>query len=802
MFLEARISSLKAEGVSIAAAAQTKEAGPASHLPEVTVPLKIVIKKAVINNISIRQSGESDPLHIQTVSLKGTMGPRVIRIDRLDMELFGIILSAKGRISPLGDYPMRINTSWEVSVPEYEKIAGKGEIAGSLKLLKITQDITSPVNCRVSMKISDIIKNLRWEGNLSVREFNAVKLNKAWPDLPLSGAVSGHGSETNATISSLKINILNAILTGNGAVSWQPDISWDFHMNTEGLNPGTHWPQWQGSMDMTVHSSGQYEKGVLTVKPSEVTVEGQLRERQLKAHARLSATDSHLELSALEVSSGGSHLSASGKVADDWSLKWEAHIRDAGDLVPQGKGAIEGSGSVIGSRPYPVIKGIIDAGAVAYDTYGAESLKAVFDIDTKGEKESLLDITAADVEINGQRIKTVSLKGSGLGPAHSIFMDAAMDKQSIALLITGGYKDEVWTGRLNSALLDAGSSGRWSLREPASLSVSSDKAGSESVCMASNDTDLCLQTSWDRAGGVKAGFSLTDLPLSALKYISLPSIETEGVLSGSGEILYAPEGTMSGNVSLIMPSGKLYYLADGERNDLQLGRSRVDIILNERALDAHAEITFPGRGHIQGGINLPGFMPGITALPAQQIIGHAAVKLNNLDLIPVFVPKVNKASGTVDAEIRIDGTLAETAVTGDMMLQEGAVDIPDLGLKLRDINVSLKADEKGTVAIDGRLSSGSGYAAIQGTVGLHKEKPPSAVLRIQGENFEAVKIPGTWMIISPDLDLRIEDKMIDLAGSLKIPRAKVEPPDISLAVLPSKDVIVVDMPMNSGLRGQ
>lgn len=796
IFLEAHLSSLKVEGVTIITAGQTGQAEPAADLPKISIPLKIVLKKGVINNISIMQSGAQNPVNIQTVLLRGRMGPKAIRINQLDIEMPELTIAAKGRVSPSGDYPVNIATSWKIRAPGYEEISGQGEIAGTFKMLKIKQEITHPFSCGINMNISNIIKNLSWEGNLSVREFNTLTLNKRWPDLTLSGDVSGYGSDTNANISSLSVRIFDGIVTGKGSISWEPDISWAFNINSESLNPGIQWPEWQGSIDVTAHSSGQYKKGVLTVKPTEVTVEGHLRDKLLKAQARFSAKDSQLELAGLEVSSGESHLSASGKVADTWSLKWKAQIRDAGDLMPILKGVIEGSGSVTGSRSYPVIKGTINGKAVSYDTYSAESIKTVFDIDTKDERESFLDIRATNVLIKGQKIKKVSLESSGVLSAHSISMDALMDNQSMAILITGGYRDKVWNGRFKSAVLNAGKFGKWSLKKPASLSVSMNKAGSEFLCMVSNETDICFQTSWDRTEGVKGKFSLTDLPLSTVKTIFPSPVDVKGSISGYGEISSTPAGIMSGNVSLIMPSGKLHYEADDEPVDIALGKSRIDIIMDEKALDANAEIIFPDRGHIKGGINLPRFMPGTTAAANQQITGNVTAELNNLDLIPVFLKQVNKTSGFVTARINIDGTLAETAITGDMILQKGAADIPDLGLKLRDINITLKGDKKGTYTIKGRLLSGSGQAAINGTVRLYKEKAPSAVLRIQGENFEAVKIPGTWIIVSPDIDLRIKDKMINFAGLMKIPQARLEPPDMSGAVLPSKDVIVLDMPVS------
>jgi translocation and assembly module TamB len=794
VFLTAHISSLNAEGITIVTAGETEASEPAAGLPEVDIPLKIVLNKAVISNISIRQKNQQKSIDIHVVSLKGHMDSDRARIQHLDITMPELDLRAQGHVSPRGDYPLSFTTSWNARVPGYEAISGRGDISGSMKQLTVNQEITSPVYGNASIKINDVIENLNWEGNLSVQEFNMLKLNRAWPDLTFSGDVRGHGSKTKADISSLTVRVLDGTVAGRGSVGWDPYVSWDVDIHSDSLNPGIQWPEWQGSIDLLLRSTGRYEKEILTVKRSQVSVNGRLRNRRFKAEADVSAVDSHMTLSRLDIRSGESSVSASGTVADTLSLIWKADIRDAGDVIPKGRGVIEGSGSVTGSRISPVIKGMITGNAVAFGDYGAEVITATVDIDTQDKRESLLHMKAVNVLAEGQKINTVSLKGTGVTSAHSLSMDAAMLEKNMVFSLTGKYADRAWTGRLNRSVIDAGMFGTWSLREPASLSASKDRAGVESLCMNRDNSDICLQAAWDRADGIKGEFSITDFPLKTINSMFPASVETEGSIGGNGRLSYTPKGTMSGNFSLVMESGKLLYRANGEPIDISIGKSQVDVVLDEKTLNANAEITLHERGQLKGGISLPGFVLGKTAPSDQHIMGQMSAELNNLDLIPVFIKQVSSAKGSLAAQFTVTGRLAETAVAGDLTVLEGAVDIPDLGLKIRDVNASVKADKSGVLAVKGRLSSGSGQATVQGTVGLHKDKTPSAAVRIEGENFEAIKIPGAWVMVSPDIQVRIENRMVDFSGSLKIPQASIEPPDLSGALVPSKDVIIVDDP--------
>ncbi len=796
MHLEARISSLKADGVRITLPpGQDSDGEAASSLPELNVPLKIILDQADISNIVITEKGAGDFVTIHRISMQARVDDTGVSIRQLDMEMPELSLTANGDIDPRGDYPLRITASWALRLTDFEEISGQGEVAGTLKHLRVLQDLTRPSPLSMDMTISNLLTDPGWEGDVSFKKLNPAKLNKTWPELDLSGTVTGSGSMKHGDISSFSVHLLEGELKGSGSLSWKPEMRWVVKIDSERLNPGAQWPKWQGALKVAVQSSGHYEKGVLTVNPSHVSAQGSLRNRPLDVRAELSLSEDVIAFSGLEIRSSKSLFSASGTVADSWSLKWDSRILDAGDFAPGLQGVIQGTGSVTGSRSHPVIKGDISGTSLAFDTYTAESVKVFVDLDMKDERASRVDINAKNLSAGGQKFNTITLNSSGMVASHSIAMKAGMDTQTMALAMTGGYKDKTWSGLLTELLLEAGRAGTWSLREPVSVSLSRERAAAEPLCLVSSTTDLCLQASWTGAKGAEGRITVNNLPLSALKSQLPRAVEAEGFIHGTGDFAYLPEGVLSGKGSLTMPGGKLSYQGNDKPVDISLGESRIDFNLDKSALDADIELLLPERGHIKGAITLPGFIPGITEPASQRIVGNFTADLNNLDLVPVFIEQIPKASGSAAAQISISGTLAETVVTGETIMKDGNIEIPDLGIQLRDIYLTVTGNESGVLNIKGKLSSGSGYAAIQGTVDLHREKGPSADIQVQGENFEAVKVPGAWILVSPDINLKVRENSIDFSGSLIIPEARVEPPDISGAVLPSKDVTVVDMPV-------
>ena len=58
---------------------------------------------------------------------------------------------------------------------------------------------------------------------------------------------------------------------------------------------------------------------------------------------------------------------------------------------------------------------------------------------------------------------------------------------------------------------------------------------------------------------------------------------------------------------------------------------------------------------------------------------------------------------------------------------------------------------------------------------------------MDGENLRVVDVPEARIDASPDLDFRIAGREILVKGEVKIPLARIQPADLTNAVLPSAD---------------
>ena len=82
--------------------------------------------------------------------------------------------------------------------------------------------------------------------------------------------------------------------------------------------------------------------------------------------------------------------------------------------------------------------------------------------------------------------------------------------------------------------------------------------------------------------------------------------------------------------------------------------------------------------------------------------------------------------------------------------------------------------------------AGAGTLASSGEIEW-RDNLPYGEIRVKGENLRVVDVPEARIDASPDLNFRIAGREILAKGEVKIPLARIQPADLTNAVLPSAD---------------
>ena len=164
-------------------------------------------------------------------------------------------------------------------------------------------------------------------------------------------------------------------------------------------------------------------------------------------------------------------------------------------------------------------------------------------------------------------------------------------------------------------------------------------------------------------------------------------------------------------------------------------------------------------------------------------------RTRELGFVPILVPEIDRASGDFSAALTASGTLGAPQSEGNLALQNGELDLYAVNLLLRD--VGLRVDLKGnTLSLAAHTRAGEGSAEVSGQLAWHNSAPKGAV-KFKGENLLVANVPEARVHASPGIRLTIDGRNIEVDGAVRVPYARLKPANLTGAVLPSEDEVLV-----------
>ncbi len=605
-------------------------------------------------------------------------------------------------------------------------------------------------------------------------------------------ALEGKGNLKEIHLGSLKATILAGDLSGRGMVRWEPETAWRMTLEGNGIDPGAMWDEWGGRVDFNIRSEGSIAEGKPEITLTIDRVKGQLRGYPLDGAGDLYVSGNRYTLSRLEIHSGKAMFAASGGLSETWSLKWEVDAPDLSEILPGGKGSLKGKGEISGHQRMPAIRASLRGKDIAVKTAGAKEALLDLKLDLQDAGESRIDVEGREVTAGPRKIDAFALRGSGKMAAHNLLLTVKSAGETLRLELAGRYGDRYWEGELEGVDLSSPHLGDWALLKPETVSLSPAKIQTGDLCLVRDSSRLCLKSEWEGEKGLQAQASIVNIPLGLLGYSLPENLNLAGHLNGKAEVSYRDDDSVKGEITLDVSPGSISYTADDDRDvQITFQGGNFDARLDESELTATLDISLMEEDGIKGSLTLPRFSPGEIRPETQELAGHAHVRLKESGLIPALFEELTNTAGTMKAQLEFSGTLARPLITGELALDNVAADISTLGIRIEDTRLSASSDGSGIISFDGEARSNQGTLRIKGTTRIDPRRDLDASIEIKGQSFEVLKTPQLWCLLSPDLAVRLRGNSLNVEGEVTIPEATIEPRDLSGAVSPSKDAVVV-----------
>ncbi|MDT8385054.1 MAG: translocation/assembly module TamB domain-containing protein [Gammaproteobacteria bacterium] len=614
--------------------------------------------------------------------------------------------------------------------------------------------------------------------------------DRLWPQAPPSfWYASAAGNLDGLRFDSLRITALDGETTIKGQLNWSPQLHWQAQASIRDINPASYLPlgaEWSGRLGATLTSTGRLEQGQLIADADITELSGKLRGYPVSLRSRVGWRDAGLDIERLDLRSGSARIKAEGRIGERLQLDWSIAATDLAALYPQALGQLQAQGALTGPRATPTLQATLKGQTLSLREYQIGSLDGALTIDMFQWQKLDINLAAKDLMLKGIALQSLSIVSTQQG----ISAEVAADDLSAVIELQGRIDDQGWQGRIARAELNSSRFQDWRLKAPVELQLRADTLKAPPLCWQSQDSELCLAL--QRSGDLwQARLDARQLPLGLLSPWLPENLGLEGTANAHARLDLQADG-VRGEATIELPPGAVTYpLLEGERDRWEYRQGSMAIFLTDKDINARASLDMRTGEQLRLSAELPGAQLLTLDRQRQPLHAEARLTLRDLGLVEVLIPEVQGLQGEVDLNLAADGTLARPRFSGQASLNNSEFRIPRLGLHIERIKLQAEIDNAETLHYTLGARSGDGTLAVQGQTRLDPKAGWPTDIDIKGEAFEVARIPEARVLITPDLQLTLQDRTIDIKGKVHIPFARLQPKDLSTAARVSEDVVII-----------
>ncbi|WP_421621792.1 translocation/assembly module TamB domain-containing protein [Alkalilimnicola ehrlichii] len=807
-------------------------------LPEVHLPLDVHLHVFRLREGALWLPGADEALPLPDVDLTASLEGQQLGLARLDLSNPYGDLRSQGRLELAGDWPLALQLSLSggeglapllpLALPDTPQL--DLELAGTLQtgltfaLAAATGDQSltldgevAPLDARLPVELQARWSHLGWplddpegyrarDGELRLSGDLAgwrahLRSDLTGPDLPAAGLdLQAHGDLTWARVEALTLELLEGSAELAGVVDWSGPPQWDLGLTLRGLNPGGFWDGAPERVDGRLESAGRLTPEGPELRLSIPGVNARVQDYALALDGAVDLDAAgHLRFDELNLSvDGQTGLSVAGALAEEWDLVGTLRLPDLAVLgVPELAGALEGDFQVGGARERPDLQLELagrDLRGPGGLVLGRLALSAR--IPALGEADSRIRLRLDDLAAGPEHLNEVVVEVTGREEDHRATLVAGgRGGLEVDLALAGAFDRASgdWQGTLAHARLMAPRYGhRLALEQPLPLAWGSDPGALrvDAHCWTVNEQGrLCVDEPAVVAASGELIFSLSDYNLQAGLRPWLPEdLSLRAALGAEGRVTWGE--ALVAELALVSEDGTLRIRLDDEDDEQDHEELRYESLTarldytetrTELAVDLSSAQLGDARLRL---VTDP--RPGARGLDGELVLEDLGVSVAR-----AFVPQLNRLEGVLRAQADIGGDWTAPDIRGQITLEDGLADGPELPVALSDIQFTV--DVAGAQAdYAATFRAGAGRGELRGRV-LWGGEAWQVFANLDGEALEVFLPPGLDLEVWPALRAVVRPNHILLRGRVDVPRGTIEIQDLpQQAVGLSPDVVVVE----------
>jgi translocation and assembly module TamB len=605
------------------------------------------------------------------------------------------------------------------------------------------------------------------------------------PDLDaMTLAMRGTLDKTHLAIDQLDLGAFGGRAQLAGEARWNPEESWKLYGKVTALNPATLRPGFDGSLDFDMEARGAPFGGDSTLEFAFSDLRGKLRGNAASGRGRFVVHGDDYTFDKVRFRAGSTNLEINGQVGEARALDLDFAL-DADNLALLAAGArgeLHARGKLGGTAEAPVIKFEARGSGIAHDSLKLDKLSANVDLDWRGQRASHADIAISRLTLDERELTQFNATLDGTTSSHGIRADALAGRSALHLSAKGGFADGVWRGNIGDLFVDDTANLDLQLDTPFNAMVSAKGFRIEPMCMHGKVARFCGQANGDQAGWL-AKAEAHNLPIATLTAGLTRNVEYQGTVDATASASATGDAPFVGEARIDLADAAIRHkLASGRTDVITFGSGYVTMKAEPSSLSAEMRLDAAQRGIISGKLRADRSAADLMASPMR---GQLQMATGELGFLTLYLPAIDRAAGHFDANLDFEGTIGRPRATGVIKLTDGEMDLYQMNLALRALAIEARIVSN-NLQFSSTGKAGTGTLQSSGKIEW-RDNLPYGELKVSGENLRVVDVPEARIDASPDLTFLIAGRDILAKGEVKIPLARIEPADLTNAVLPSAD---------------
>jgi translocation and assembly module TamB len=582
-----------------------------------------------------------------------------------------------------------------------------------------------------------------------------------------------------------EVDLYGGHTSASGKVNWAQE-TYAVSGHASGIDPAQLRADFPGSLtfDYTVSGKGFSPRGDLAVAFSGLS--GKLRGASASGSGALTHAGKTWTFTALKVGLGTTTLALDGQIDDLLKLRFALATQDLNLLSPGSRGQLKAQGTLGGTLADPAVVGNVHALDVDYAGIKIKGVDADIDFEPDAtSKESKVDARLHGLSYHQRTLDAATFTLAGVPSNYVIHLTASAPGLSASVQTRGAYAARSYKGQLTGLALGGNDALHLTLDRPVDFVASLGHVRIEWLCLVGSPGSVCADADWTPQAWA-ATVMTNELPLSTFTAGMTPSVQyigTINALARLGDSGHGIQGTLKAELA---DAEIAHRLASKKIERTRIGSGTVNVELGAQLITAKASLGDGQVGTMQGSLTAQRTTPAFLDMP---LTGELHAQSADVDLISLYIPDIDRAAGHFNADAQVAGTLGAPRLSGTVRVSDGEIDVYQVNLALRQIALEAQLSDAG-LDFKGSAHAGSGEVSAGGHVEW-RDLLPYGKFHMQGTNLRVADIPEAVIDASPDLDFTIAGRKIDVTGTVLVPYAKIQPKDITNAVRPSDDEVIV-----------